>query len=219
MFGVYLSTFNAPKIVSRIKQIPLDQSIQLLQTHNTQEIALAQQKIAGTNKILSAEATIGRLAYSILLAHPWYALYDWCVEVAKTTFDLYSYQIVALVNNTFKYDPIVEFLPEKWKDTLYRKPLHAVWRTLAWLEFIFMILLWIGICSGLYFFVIKPLWKKGVAALKIPPGHLWLISFFLSLSIVGMTGGFGYARLRLPIEPLLIIMSLWGWQQLWRWYK
>ena len=36
----------------------------------------------------------------------------------------------------------------------------------------------------------------------------WFKLLFFTAAIIGMTGGFGYARLRLPVEPLLIILAL-----------
>jgi hypothetical protein len=60
---------------------------------------------------------------------------------------LYAYQLVALTNNSFKSDPLVEFLPEKIADTLYRKPMPIGFRIIAWIELICNLLLWIGIAK------------------------------------------------------------------------
>lgn len=211
MFGVYLTTFNAPKIVRRIKKMPLNDCIKLLYKYSEEDIRHAREKIIGTNKIVSQEAAMGTVARAILLAHPFYAFYDWTKEVLKTTFDLYSYQIVALVHNSYKYDPIEEFLTEKWQDSLYHKSLHPLVRALVWLEVLYTIILWLGIFLGFYSFIAKPMGHKGLPALTANPNRLWLVTLLFALAIVGMTGGFGYARLRLPAEPLFIIIALWGW--------
>jgi len=41
--------------------------------------------------------------------------------------------------------------------------------------------------------------------------YLWLKAGVMIAAVLGMTGGFGYARLRMPVEPLLVLLSLTFW--------
>lgn len=211
MFGVYLNTFNAPKIVRRIKKVSLEDAIRMLYEHAHLKINKKKKALTGTTRIVSKEAEVGQLACKIICAHPFWFIYDWIKEVLKTIFDLYTYQLVALHNNIFKYDPVEEFLLTKWSETLWLKPLPSLTRLLAWLEVFYTLFLWIGIFLGNWFLILKPVTTKGLWALWQDPNRLWLITAFIMFSLVFMTGGFGYARLRLPAEPLLIILSLMGW--------
>lgn len=213
LFGLYFNVFNAPKILARIKNCKLEEAhAQLTQDAGKltykRMLELHQQK---SPYVVCGEMVCLQTALPLLFAHPFYFIYDWCVEVTKTTFDLYSSQLVTLANNCFKWDPIVEFLDEKLKDCLYKKTLPLGMRIIAWIELIFELLLWIGIICGIYIFVLKK---------RIPNyASLWVSCLFMIGAVVLQTGGFGYARLRLPIEPLIIILGITFWYYCYKKYK
>jgi hypothetical protein len=83
-------------------------------------------------------------------------------------------------------------------------------RTTAWLELFFSIWLWIGLFAGLFFFLLKPVFAQSSVFVK-QMQWLWFTTGLMCGAAVSMSGGFGYARLRLPIEPLMIILSLTFW--------
>ncbi len=239
--GNYLICFSVPKILRRTLNKPL------LECHGIAQ-KLAQQAgykklkaLQGTNLHI-APTTSKTVAIPLVMNNPGYFVYDWFTEIIKTTFDLYSYQMVAMVNGSYWYDPLEEFLLTKIADTLYAHPVPWYVRFIAWVEFLGTILVWIGLCGGLWHFLrynffraaqeITADFAKASTATQderrkknfksVRPdsltllgtkGHerLWLVSLCLIGTIIGMTGGFGYARLRLPAEPLLIILSLTWW--------
>jgi len=130
-------------------------------------------------------------------------------EVIKTTFDLYASQLVSFANNSFMWDPLEEFLGEKIQLALYKQPMPFWMRAIAWSEFLFTIFLWIILLIGLVQFWVVPLIKRfEVSSETKALAALWFKCLFLTGGILFMTGGFGYARLRLPIEPLLWILAL-----------
>lgn len=209
LFGLYFNVFNAPKILSRITDIPLKDAHTKL-THEAarltgREMQLYRQQ--GRQEVVCGELICLRTALPLIIAHPWYFMYDWMTEVCKTTFDLYASQLVALVHNCFKWDPLIEYLPEKLKACLYAQELPWHLRILAWTEFIFSLWLWIGIIAGFWRFVIEAFWYKQ----RRDAQALWFKALFLIAAVVLQTGGFGYARLRLPIEPLMIMLGLYYW--------
>jgi len=222
LFGLYFNVFNAPKILARINNCKLEDAHKQLTMDAGK---LTYQKMIELQKTKSPYVVCGEMvclqtALPLLLAHPFYFMYDWCVEVAKTTFDLYASQLVALYNNCFKWDPIVEFLDEKIKECLYKKPLPMSLRILAWFEFMASILIWLGIIAGFYIFTIKTLfnWKSINQHIK-NYGLLWLTCLYMIGAVVGQTGGFGYARLRIPVEPLILILAVTFWYYVYKQYQ
>lgn len=214
LFGLYLNCFNAPKILARIENIPLTEAHKKLSVAATYATGFEYERLKRENsdKVVVGEMVHLQTALPVIKEHPWYFLYDWMVEVTKTTFDLYSSQLVAFAANCFKWDPIVEYLDEKIANCLYAQPMSWFMRSLAWIEFISLLLLWMGIFGGILLFMCLPLIKKQTVLFQTY-GLLWLKTGILIGAVVMQTGGFGYARLRLPIEPLMLILGItfWWW--------
>ncbi len=216
MFGAYLNSFCAPRIKAEVDGIELIDAWRQLGTKaelTYRRRAPLHRKIGIT---LPKEFACGQIAWPIFLAHPWLALYDWMREVFKTTFDLYSSQLVACVKRCCHYDPLIEYLSDKMQDCLYKTPMPWPMRVIVYLELVFMLLLWTGLFGGAWLFMIMPL----VCRLKVPDKVKQHFGFWLKITpmvagILFMTGGFGYARLRLPIEPLMFILSLTFWLYIW----
>ena len=203
MLGAYLQSFCAPKILRRLTGASFEEC---WKTVALQTISAAKQQKT------SIYFVAGSTAWPLIKAHPFYFAYDWIVQVFKTAFDLYSYQLVALARNCFFYDPMEEWLLEKIAACLCAGPLPVWMRLIAWLELFFMLFLWIGIFGALIFFGIVPLYKKIELNKALPQSFFMLCKTVpLCVAIIFMTGGFGYARLRLPIEPLMIIIALTFW--------
>ena len=206
LFGLYLNAFNAPKIKARVENIPLEQAHKALSLEagylNRDEII----KYAHDNspyKVCHEQVCL-RPAWPWITQYPGYFIYDWITEVTKTTFDLYSYQFVALHNNCFKWDPLIEYLPTKLAETLYTKPLPWYMRLIAYVELLFEVLVWLGIFVGLWLVMYSKKFRQSYANLWIPCGMM------IGAAVV-QTGGFGYARLRLPIEPLICLLGIMFW--------
>lgn len=204
--GTYLNVFNAPKILRRTTGKPLTECHKILGRQAGLAVMKERKKLAGTGLHVSNNACKS-VSMPICINHPWYFIYDWIVECLKTTFDLYSYQLVAMANDSYWYDPIEEYLPDKIADCLWKERIPIASRVISWLEFISAILIWIGAAGSFWLYVIRCK-KYGTQFVK-----LWLLSIAMGGLCIGMTGGFGYARLRLPVEPLLLILSLifWHW--------
>lgn len=212
MSGPYLNSFCAPKILRTIRGIPLEQCIRILHRQATQRIQQAQRDAAKTGYVVSKEWECNAIALPIIKEHPWLFLKDWTREVIKTTLDLYSYQLAALAAGTFKYDPLEEFLTEKLAACLYQQAMPWWMRIICYFEVLFSLILWIGIFGGIVRFMIMPFFHRNHVSIYIQQLHkLWWQTIPLIIAVLWMTGGFGYARLRLPIEALLIIMGLTWW--------
>ena len=216
MLGLYLNTFNAPKIIRRTHNLKLEDAIKITyaraQENGKQEIS----KLRAQGKTVVGEKIHLQPALDILKEHPWWALQDWTQESLKTLFDLHAHQFVDLSNNSFAFDPVEEFLSHKIKSCLWQQKdqqsMPLLMRLLCWLEFIFALLKWIGLLAGAWLFLLQPLFtRKKIDAWIQKTHYLWLKTVPFIGALVFMTGGFGYARLRLPIDPLMIILSLTFW--------
>lgn len=209
LFGLYFNVFNAPKIVARTEGIPLKEAhskmirdAAIITAKRAREL-----KASGSDKELCKELVCLETALPVIMKHPCYFVYDWLVEVCKTTFDLYASQLVAFANNTFTWDPLVEYLDEKLAQALYKQPMHWFMRSIAWLELVYMLLVWIGLIAGFCIFVLG---KKTIYT------TVWLKSCCMIGALLMQTGGFGYARLRLPVEPLMLILGVTFWLWVYR---
>ncbi len=84
-----------------------------------------------------------------------------------------------------------------------------------WIELIYALLLWIGLLAGFWLFIIRSLVKRlRVSTYAQQMFFVWAITVPMIGAVIIMTGASGCSRLRLPIEPLLIILSLtfWHWK-------
>jgi 4-amino-4-deoxy-L-arabinose transferase-like glycosyltransferase len=216
MSGPYLQTFSAPKIMRRLSGQPLEQCIDSLNRQAYQLWRQEQEQALRETpqRFVPREFSCMQAAWPIISAHPFWFLCDGAREITKTTFDLYAHQLVSCTNGNHVADPVEEFLSIKLKDCLFALPIPQWVRAMCWLEALFMIFLWLGILGGFIFFVL-PLFLGSADQHHKRASWLWLISALLFCGVVGMTGGFGYARLRLPGEPLLIITSLSFWWWFW----
>lgn len=208
--GNYLNCFSVPKILRRTLSRPLIECHQIALQNAGRESYKKRIALRGTGLHVSPAIT-KKVSIPIVQQYPGYFIYDWIHEVIKTTFDLYTYQIIPMLNGSYWYDPLEEFLPDKIADCLFKQPMPWYVRLLCWLELASALLLWIGLVAGFWHFVIRGFMASKLSLYKQRMLHCWLICIPMIGIIVGMTGGFGYARLRLPAEPLLIILSLSWW--------
>jgi len=101
MFGPYLNSFCAPKIIRDTTHLTLIQSIGLLY-RQAQEVAQKNEIIAQRHgKVVCRELAATPIALPIIKAYPWIFMRDWMKEVLKTTFDLHASLLVGFVRNTF----------------------------------------------------------------------------------------------------------------------
>ncbi len=216
MSGCMLNVFCAPKI----RRAMTGQAYKACWEEQNRLGALEVRKEMmhqhqiGSNKVVLQHKVVGRAAWPLIMARPFLFLYDWCVQVIKTLFDLTaSQQIVRFVQGSFYYDDLEEFLIEKTALALYKEPMPLPVRILCWLEFILAIFKWIGLLAGCWAYLLRPLWTTGFdTTARKRMAVIWLVCGTLIGATVAMTGAFGYARLRLPVDALMILLSLtWWW--------
>lgn len=212
MFGPYLNSFSAPKIIRNTRGFSLEKSIHMLYTLSEKQAKIDEIIALNNGKLGCKHHAALKIAIPIIWEHPFLFFKDWLKEILKTSFDLHSYQLVSFAKNSFMYDPLEEFLTEKWQECLYKQQMPFTMRLLVFLELILELFKWFGLFMGIWLFILKPIIKRGKVSYEIKNmGHLWLKIIPIIGSIIFMTGGFGYARLRLPVDPLMIMLSLTYW--------
>lgn len=206
IMGPYLTCFSAPKIHSKVNKIPLEESHGILTRLGGSYTVKEMQKLIDEKSAYVVCPQIACLpaALGVIKEHPFFFMRDWIVEVIKTTFDLYSWQLVAFAKKCYKWDPMIEYLDEKVKECLYKVELPWFSRLIAWLELIFYIFIWIAIFTGVIKFMLLPI----LGFTPFNKFYLWFKTLTIFVACVAPTGGFGYARLRLPVEALIIILAL-----------
>jgi hypothetical protein len=214
MFGIYLNCFSVPKIMRTTEGIPLEQAHALAQKRAAYALHEARLKQPASIPYVSPNA-IKSVVWPVICAHPAIFLCDGMREIIKSTFDLYASQLVSFCNDTYFYDPMEEFLSEKLAACLWRQAMPWWMRAAAYLELLYAILLWIGLLGGAWLFLVKPFWQRMLTDRERIMQRVWLAAGILCAVTLGITGGFGYARLRIPIEPLMIILALTFWYALW----
>ncbi len=211
--GTYLNCFSVPKILRRTLSKPIEECHRIAQRDASIAGMLRKKALAGSGLFVSNNCC-KEVAYPIIASHPGYFMYDWIMETVKTTFDLYCYQLVAMNNGTYWYDPIEEWLPDKITECLWSPSIPWYIKLVSWIEAVCALTMWIGLISGFWIFVLRQIIRPSKHAFICACKTLWLYAIPLIGIIVGMTGGFGYARLRLPAEPLMILLSM----AFWYWY-
>ncbi len=204
--GEYLRVFSAPKIVRRVTGVNYQQAMNML----GQDLGRRMRIFAAANPgmPLIPHLLSGAVAWPWITNYPFAFASDWIQQVIKTTFDPYTYRLAKIGYGTSAYDPLEEFLTENWVEVLYKAPVSIWIRGLGWIEFISLIFVWTGFFAGLYQFILKPLYlylknRTPLANTTI----VWLLVLPMIAFVIVPSGGFGYARLRLPVEPLILILS------------
>lgn len=205
--GPVLCAFTGPKVLRDIEGTRLEDGVKLFLYHAQARLLQDRQLLRGTGLYASQEYACAKVGVPFILAHPWWAMYEWTKEVIKTAFDPFASQLVNFASHAYTYDLIEEFLPTKIADCMYAQEMPVLMRVISLLDVLFMLLMWLGVFAGFWVFVVRGYRTYPVYC------RIWLLSIPFCILVIGLTGGFGYARLRLPVEPLLFIMALvwWHW--------
>ena len=217
MSGCMLNVFSAPKLLRRLTGQDYRTCWQEQLRKGSQEVLKEQIRLKkeGSCYVVPEHQIVGNAAWPLIKENPGGFAYDWLVQVIKTTFDLTSSQQLArFANNTFFYDDLEEFLLDKYWLCLYAQPMPIWMRVISYVEALLSVIKWILLFIGFGIFFLAPLIGSMRGAPSKADGVMWRwwrVWFWCCFIIGGtliMTGAFGYARLRLPIDALLIILAL-----------
>ncbi len=149
-----------------------------------------------------------KLAGGIVLAHPWYACKHALTELIKTLCALHTTQVVIADVGGWPVYTAQTTWAEKIRYNL-APPLKTPWLwPLIYLDvFVTLSILFFSFI-GLLALVVRRRLQSRQALCVLMAGLLW-----------GVTIAYGCARLRLPFEPIMIIIGVYGVDQIWLWLQ
>ncbi len=144
------------------------------------------------------------LALSCFFSSPFLTLRNWILDIFRASFSLYSAELLFLEGGRKTIDYFRKGRGIKEMLLRFLLPDTKYWwlRIIIWLEIIFSIFLWLGFVGSLILLIMHyrfDLLKNWLTCFLF-------ICFFLFIALAG-----GYARMRLPAEAFLIILSLSFW--------
>jgi len=150
-----------------------------------------------------------QLAFQYFVTYPWQTIKLYVTDMLRTTFSLYSAELLYLDSGRQDID---YFAPNRtvwsWFDRyLFPATENPLLKMIIYIEIFLSLLLWLGILFGfiyvLWGLLYSPvLWSDLCSWARVIP----YTKLFVIIALAG-----GYARMRLPIEPLLIILAVYGW--------
>lgn len=148
-----------------------------------------------------------KLACHYFTSYPLHALRYWTTDMFRTMFSLYSAELLYLDSGRKDIDYFAKdrTVWSMFKRYIMPETRSIILKFIVWAEIIFFLLMLLGFFYGLFYMVARGTPGMRCSWIKVLP----IIALFIVISLAG-----GYARMRLPIEPFLIILSLYGWMLL-----
>ena len=207
--GGHFLYLSATRVMMEADQVSYVQA-RIKAAHDVRTLIKAQEREAGRpfNEIERCYAH-EQLARQYFLQHPLITAKIWLTDMVRTCFSLYSAEIVYLEAGRKSID---YFATNRTWWSLFERYLFPqtdnMWvKALIYTEIGMFLLFLLGFLFGLVRLVgslFRPLYSSADQC-----SWLRALPFMGLLVFVALAGG--YARMRLPIEPLLMILSLYGW--------
>jgi len=169
------------------------------------------------------------LALKYFKSYPILSLKNWITDMFRSTFSLYSAELVYLYNNRKEIDYFDKNRSywNMFERYLFPQVSSNFLKLIIFLEILFFLFILLGFALGLLKVLVgvRTIFKKPLiqsarrsffrkSEVGCIEGEAWLkVLPFMALFIVLALSG-GYARMRLPAEPFLIILSFSFWLNL-----
>jgi len=211
--GGHFLYLSASRVVSNVNHCSYQEARQRLREtieHDIQE----DEKVVG-RPLLEIERCIKheQLARTWFMHYPGIAAQLWLTDMCRTSLSLYSSEILYLEQGRpeIPYFDSGRTFMSLFKKYLVPKTNNFLLLLLIYYEILTFFLILLGFCGSIVRHAIR-LFKRHKHSytylhdLDITMQAIPIMILFIALALAG-----GYARMRLPIEPLLIIFSLSGW--------
>jgi hypothetical protein len=149
-----------------------------------------------------------QIAQKYFKRYPLLSLRNWMTDMLRTSFSLYSAELLFLDSGRKEIDYFAQNRSVCSFFTRYLRPsTHSWWlKYVIYYEILAFVFLLILLCCG-FLRLLKFLWQKSWTTINIL-ACTWVRAFAFSGLFVVLALSGGYARMRLPIEPLMIILAL-----------
>lgn len=213
--GGHFLNLSAARVAMHVHNCSYEQSREILSIELKSRFEEYESK---NNKKLSPieECYISeKLAYQYFIRNPFIALKCWLTDIFRTCFSLYSAELLYLENgrvqiNYFDKDRTTLSMIKRY---IYPDTNKSWLKIIIICEIIALIFLWLGFFLATISQVTSRIQNKSNTEWESFRNSLLFIIIFLGISLAG-----GYARMRLPAEPFLIIISFLFWRKVFNIY-
>lgn len=146
-----------------------------------------------------------KLARSYFLKNPLITLRVWATDIFRTTFSLFTAELLYLSSGRkqIAYFDTSHTLTTMIKRYLCPETDNAALRYLVWLEILLSALVLMGVALGLY--------RVFGTTAALADRQAWLSGMSIGALFITLALAGGYARMRLPVEPFIMLFSAYGY--------
>ncbi|MBD3231381.1 hypothetical protein GF322_01830 [Candidatus Dependentiae bacterium] len=201
--GIHFLKHSAAIILMKANQCDYVTSLNFLTKQCDDIKAVKEQKKINSLNAIEYCNVMQEVSLNCFFSYPFLTVQHFLINIFKTCFSLYSAELLFIdsVENLPKYD-----LNRSWKNIFLRflipNTSNKFFIFLIYMEILFFVFLWIGFLG----FVVNSFFDFELLCLLVKTVVISGILIFLTIAC-------GFARLRLPIEPFLIILSFKFWVQ------
>jgi hypothetical protein len=203
--GGHFLHFSAARNVMHEKNYNFEQSKDYLRVQVAQLAKSRSRKIGrNLNEIELCDLRLN-LAVKYFKKYPLLTLKHWLTDILRTSLSLYSAEILYLENGrkTIDYFSDKRTIWSLFKRYLIPQTKNVYLIALVYIEIILFTLMLLGLFAG---FILALIYLFCFKANSYACLFFKIMSFILLFLVIGLAGG--YARMRLPAEPLMIILGV-----------
>lgn len=202
--GGHFLYFSAARVIAQEKNISYEQACQVIHKKvHKREHAFKKEHHRLPNEFEHCVMQ-EKLAVSYFKQYPLTALKLWLTDIFRTTFSLYSAELLYLESGRpeFDYFSSGRSLCSMIKRYLFPATDKLWLRVVIFADIVSMLFMWLGCLL----FFLAAFAKRRISLLCVTGRVVLFMKFFMIIALAG-----GYARMRLPIEPLIMLFAWHFW--------
>lgn len=206
--GGHFLYLSAARVAMHVHDTSYQEARQILSQEANKLMQLKQQELGRPLQEIEGCVVMEKLACSYFMKRPFIALKNWCTDMLRAALSLYSAELLYLESGRQEVDYFAKGRGIWAMFSRYLFPqTDVIWlKLIVYAEILLYLFMLIGffvsIITALSGFVLTELWLLRDVLAKILP-------FMMLFIVISLSGG--YARMRLPIEPWLIIIACRFW--------
>ncbi len=203
--GGHFLYLSAARVAMHVHQVSYQQARDLLEKNVRATIMQREEVLGHTISEIEACTIHEKLALKYFMMRPLIALKYWVTDMLRASLSLYSAELIYLESDRKKVNYFEKDRSYWNMFKRYLVPETSSWwlRLVIYVEIILFALLLIGFIGFIFTGFKWCTHYQDILVVKLP-----FIVLFIVISLSG-----GYARMRLPIEPLIMILSGAWWMQ------
>lgn len=206
--GGHFLYLSAARVAMHVHDTSYQEARQILSHEADMLTQLKQQELGRPLQEIESCIVMEQLACSYFIKRPSIALKNWCTDMLRTALSLYSAELLYLESGRQEVDYFAKGRGIWAMFSRYLLPqTDVIWlKLIVYAEILLYLLMLIGFfasfLTALSGAATAQLWLLGDVLAKVSP-------FMMLFIVISLSGG--YARMRLPIEPWLMIIACRFW--------